>query len=81
MLRQEQAEKENRRVTLPNNVQLAATLRILADAEFLGVALAYKVAFGTVCDILHDPLECWASFYVFKAFLYCDRNCRRWQEG
>lgn len=43
--------------TLPTDVRLAATLRILAGAEVLDVGLTYKIACGTVYDILHDTVE------------------------
>lgn len=51
--------------TLPTDFRLAVTLRILAGAQVLEVGLTYKVACGTVYDILHDKVEAFDKVLKF----------------
>ena len=65
MTRQEQLETAYRSATIPIDVRLAITLRVLAGAEVLDVAPAYCIVCGTVYNILHGTVRVFDTVLQF----------------
>ena len=63
--RHQQAETDYRIATLPIDVRLAITMRILVGAEVLDVRLIYTIACGTVYDVLYDTVGVLDKFLQF----------------
>ena len=57
MTRQDRCETGYRSATIPTDVRLAVTFRVLAGAEVLDVALTYSIACVTVYNILHGTVR------------------------
>ena len=75
------ASTEYRRSTVPPEIRLAITLRLLAGASYLDLMLAYQVAEETIRDIFRDTCDSLMTRLRLKGFPKSQAGLRAIERG